>query len=851
MSNVHSQTSEGKHSGQYTSSDALAAALYYYDHDCCVVPCCTMTPTGTCMFPHTHTTEKSIGKVPLLGHGWQHARLTHEEILHVWTKYPAANVGVLLEPSDLLVIDLDSDDATEEASRNGLPPGPQVRAGRGVHHYFRNPKHIIGLTIKQGDSRAIDVLSKGIVVGFGSIHRSGKRYELLTSWEEWPLEDPPLWAEHLLLDSLKNHGAAADVSDDLPPVDLDSLRLPRWLSSLIREGHTIHPEKYPSRSEAVWAVVTSLVEAGHETDTIASILLDPRYTISAKPREQGARWLAGEIGRARAKTQAKSGNGKDPGNRKADPEEETAPASAEEAARELPEISITTDLTGMVDAAEHALMNLPGPVLYQRAKMICRIAPAGESPKWLQRPPDTPIVTRADTVSLREYSGQSAQWVKYDKRAKAWSPVLPPSVIFETLAARVTWKFPYLEGIICAPTLRPDGVLVSAPGYDKETGLYLDLNGVAFPAMPNVPTLDDAKAALDILSAPFADFPFKDEFHRSAALAAVLTLVGRFAIPGNVPAFPVRAHAKGSGKGLLVNVIATIGTGRTAPTWTQTRDDAEEAKRLLSIALAGDACMHIDNVTKPFGSDKLDSAITSPTVKDRLLGVNASQEAPWLTVIFASGNNMTFVGDMVRRVVPIDLDPKIEHPEERGGFRHTPLLEWVNAERPRLVVAALTILKAFFHAGCPKQPDIPEFGSFERWADLIRHGLIWAGFSDPCAGRKNLEEESDTSYEALAALLQCWADCYPDTQARTLKVITQDIERRQTPEPSALTPANEWNALHDALSTYDGKYDGKRLDTKRIGNAMRSIEGRVLDNQRLIRTGEYRKVALWKREVLK
>ena len=55
---------------------------------------------------------------------------------------------------------------------------------------------------------------------------------------------------------------------------------------------------------------------------------------------------------------------------------------------ETAEIRITTDITGMVDAAENALMELPGPILYERAKIICRIAPAGQSPKWLQRPPD-------------------------------------------------------------------------------------------------------------------------------------------------------------------------------------------------------------------------------------------------------------------------------------------------------------------------------------------------------------------------------------------------------------------------------------------------------------------------------
>src|SRR3712207_8645085 len=42
----------------------------------------------------------------------------------------------------------------------------------------------------------------------------------------------------------------------------------------------------------------------------------------------------------------------------------------------------------------------------------------------------------------------------------------------------------------------------------------------------------------------------------------------------------------------------------------------------------------------------------------------------WQAVVFASGNNMQFRGDMARRVVPIDLYPQVERPEERDDFRH-------------------------------------------------------------------------------------------------------------------------------------------------------------------------------------
>src|SRR5215813_1272359 len=99
-------------------------------------------------------------------------------------------------------------------------------------------------------------------------------------------------------------------------------------------------------------------------------------------------------------------------------------------------------------------------------------------------------------------------------------------------------------------------------------------------------------------------------------------------------------------------------------------------------------------------------------------------------VWLASGNNMQFQGDVARRVVPIALDPKMERPEERTDFKHNPLLPWVEQERPRLTIAALTILKAYFTASCPAQ-DIAPLGSFEAWSNLVRQALIWADEADP------------------------------------------------------------------------------------------------------------------------
>ena len=255
--------------------------------------------------------------------------------------------------------------------------------------------------------------------------------------------------------------------------------------------------------------------------------------------------------------------------------------------------------------------------------------------------------------------------------------------------------FPVLEGIVCSPTLRPDGSLLMTSGYDPETGLYLDLNGTPYPPIPTHPTLDDARTAIGHLQEPLMDFPFAAPWHFSATLAAILSVVCRFTIMGNVPLFALRANTRGSGKSLLADVTSIIGTGRAAPRWPQVTDEEEERKRLLTVALAGYPCIHIDNVTRALGSPALDLALTAPSFSDRILGKHDSREAPLSMVWLASGNNMQFKGDTARRIVPIDLDPKMEKPEERIGFKHNPLLPWVQQERPRLTVAALTIVKAF------------------------------------------------------------------------------------------------------------------------------------------------------------
>jgi putative DNA primase/helicase len=199
------------------------------------------------------------------------------------------------------------------------------------------------------------------------------------------------------------------------------------------------------------------------------------------------------------------------------------------------------------------------------------------------------------------------------------------------------------------------------------------------------------------------DFPFAKACHFSAWLSAVLSLVCRHTIMGCVPLHGITATTQGSGKTLLADSLALIGTGHPAARWSQVFDEDEERKRLLALALDGDPLICIDNVTAPLGSGVLALALTGTSFKDRLLGVNQTKEAPLSALFLCTGNNVQYRGDVARRVVPIAIDPVMERPEERTGFAHPNLLSWIKAERPQLTIAALTIVKAYFEAGCPSQ----------------------------------------------------------------------------------------------------------------------------------------------------
>jgi putative DNA primase/helicase len=78
--------------------------------------------------------------------------------------------------------------------------------------------------------------------------------------------------------------------------------------------------------------------------------------------------------------------------------------------------------------------------------------------------------------------------------------------------------------------MRPDGTILQQPGYDPTTRLLL-VNPPQMKPIPDEPSEDQARAALDLLEGLLTEFPLVDDVAKSVALSTLITPVVRGAFP--------------------------------------------------------------------------------------------------------------------------------------------------------------------------------------------------------------------------------------------------------------------------------------------------------------------------------
>ena len=352
-------------------------------------------------------------------------------------------------------------------------------------------------------------------------------------------------------------------------------------------------------------------------------------------------------------------------------------------------------LVDIVDQAQAALLKNQVPI-YQRGGELVRAThlKVATDPRTggVRRETGSVVLLPLDDAWLAEQMARSAAWFSETAKGKL-VPADPSQKYARHLLARAgEWEFSVLHGVLTAPTLARDGRIIETPGYDAASGLLLDIEPGSFPPIPSEPTKAQAKEALEKLAHLLRGFPFVTEAAKSVALSAMLTALVRSSLR-TAPLHAFDAPTAGTGKGKLAEMPSLLVSGVRPPAMSQGKSPEEDEKRLSTVLRAGDPVILIDNCNIALDGDFLCSMLTQEIVQARILGLSERMVLPSTALILATGNNLTLSGDMTRRAVLCRMDAGVEKPDERE-FDFDCQQELL-AERTALVVAGLTVLRAF------------------------------------------------------------------------------------------------------------------------------------------------------------
>jgi len=574
-------------------------------------------------------------------------------------------------------------------------------------------------------------------------------------------------------------------------------------------------DHFPSQSEADSSIVFTLAFYTKDASQIDRI-----FRISAllrdKWNEQHGEQTYGQMTIRNALENVTSQYSTRPRSRGAPPPRSSTLATVR------PEIVIDTDEHVVVGKTIEALQ--ADADTYQRGGVLVRVIRDCMPSDGVVRCTGSAVIQLLPAANLRERMTRVARFKRVDSEGKE-APAHPTTWLVSAILQRGEWDgIRVLNGVSDAPVLRPDGTIWQTPGYDLQTGVLYEPGEVAFPEVHPEAALDDANAAREIIEEAIADFPFESDDHKAAWYAGLFTPLARFAFSGPSPLFLIDANVRGAGKGLLVQVISHIVVGREMPVSSYSHESDEMRKKLTAIAIAGDRLILLDNLEGVFGNDALDRALTSTRWKDRILGTNDLVDLPLIPAWYATGNNVQVAADTTRRIIHIRLDCLQERPEDRTGFKHANLLEWVDQHRPRLLTAALTILAAYIRRG-RSTTSLTPFGSFEGWSSLVRAAVVWVGLPDPCRTRTSLAESADTTAGALQQIIAA----IREYDATNNGIVIIDVIRTLYPAQRDQAPVDEASIrMRAALENLTGCPPGKTPGTRQIGNKLRHFRRRVV-----------------------
>lgn len=166
----------------------------------------------------------SPGKHPKPRHGHKDATNNLARIDRYGQRWQQANLGIAVEPSGIVIIDIDPRHGGRVGSLPLHPDDYETpianTGGGGLHLVFRAP---ISIKVSNSSRRlppGIDVKAKGYIVVPPSLHVSGKQYEWQPGKAPWEIKPLPLTAD--LMTMLVKRGETVTTQSPISPMQPDT-----------------------------------------------------------------------------------------------------------------------------------------------------------------------------------------------------------------------------------------------------------------------------------------------------------------------------------------------------------------------------------------------------------------------------------------------------------------------------------------------------------------------------------------------------------------------------------------------------------------------------------------------------
>lgn len=772
----------------------IDAALSYAERGWQVLPL-TWIEDGACSCGSIDC--KSPGKHPLTRDGARGASSGLAKVRGWWRRWPKANIGIATGPgSELWVLDLDTPkdgeaDGAEALWRLQIEHGPHggaevVTGGGGRHLYFAWPEdgevgsraRVLELdgTKASADTRG----AGGYVVAPPSGHRSGGVYAWMGDCPA-ELAQAPAW----LVEAVRPRPEPPRIEPPrapLPEADPGD-RMGGYFGAAVRS--------------AVGRISGAAPGSRHgqilrEAQTLGGWLhLVPAWSADGLAAELAAAGVAAGVPQRDAERTAREGvrwgedrprpapELREPTAKKTRPTPEDPDAGdtdwmsaaldgeeiPEEVLDELPPLDDAAPIRARVRVRPQVAINMrqPSEVVADARRVLAGLR--GEDRLYLRDGRPVHVALTEHGPAIREIGHpevvasllSGADWLKRRAPRKGeaygahpWieeeADGLPGYLVPAILGDRSAW-LPVLERVSSGPYYDAEGRLVRTEGYDEASRGYVCAGWLG-------QTLG-AREALEVIHDWIGDFRFERASDLAHALAFALTPLVRSMIRGPVPITLFEAPQPGTGKSLLMQILATTATGApVAPSPLSAQED-ERRKAVTSLLAEGRPVVLLDNVRGRLQDPVLEAVLTAwPVWSDRLMGGQGRIRVPAAATWGLSGNNLEVGADMLRRAIVVRLNARVARPEQRGGFRHPDILGWTAANRDRLLGALVGLVAHWQALGSPS--GSARLGSYEGWSAVVGGILEVAGVPGFLGDREAQAAASDPESAQWQALIGTW-----------------------------------------------------------------------------------------------